>query len=177
MEMQEFVTNLFMWIGIIISVVTVTIATVWLVCFIIKLLIKTFGYRVKTSYEIMTEDIAKKGEAKKERKALKRKAQSEQKMELLNIKLASKQKIHEMKKQKLQQDLKAKEEQVQKRIFESKNSDIEEAIKKIDSKQNFAYKADSKNEVNNNTKEKSDDKQSKSLEKEESKEEKTEAKN
>jgi quinolinate synthase len=55
--------------------------------------------KVGASYDIMVEDIKKKGEAKKERKEIKRTKQAERKMELLNMKEDSKNKIHEMKKQ------------------------------------------------------------------------------
>ena len=65
----------------------------------------------------MKEDIAKKAEAKKERKEKKRNAIAEHKMELLNLKLESKQRVHEMKKQKLAANLSKEEENAKQKIL------------------------------------------------------------
>lgn len=109
MENYEWVMDVFAFIGMIVCIIIALIAIVWATCFAVKLLVKTFAVRVGKSYDVMVEDIAQKSEAKKERKELARKAAAEKKMELLNMKLESKQKIHEMKKQKLAESLAQKE--------------------------------------------------------------------
>ena len=65
------------------------IAIVWITCFLVKLLIKTFGVKVGKSYDLMVEDINKKAEARKSRNEIKREAKFAQKMEILNMKLKS----------------------------------------------------------------------------------------
>jgi hypothetical protein len=117
MEKWEWVIDIFTFIGIIVSVIIALIAIVWITCFAVKLLIKIFGVKVGSSFDIMKEDIVKKAEAKKERKEIKRKAAAEHKMELLNLKLENKQKIHEMKKQKLSDKLKEKEDVAKQKIL------------------------------------------------------------
>lgn len=117
MENSEWVIKVFAFIGIAVCVIVTLIALVWAVCFAVKLLIKTFGVRVGKSYDVMVEDITQKTEAKKERKKLSRKASAEKKMELLNMKLASKQKIHEMKKQKLAEKLAKQETDAREKIL------------------------------------------------------------
>lgn len=117
MENSEWIFKVFAFIGMAVCVIVTLVAFIWAVCFAVKLLIKTFGERVGKSYDIMLEDITKKAEAKKERNELSRNASSEKKMELLNMKLESKQKIHEMKKQKLAEKLAKQEESARKKIL------------------------------------------------------------
>lgn len=117
MEKWEWVVDIFTFIGIVVSVIIALIAIVWITCFAVKLLIKIFGVKVGSSFDIMKEDIEKKAEAKKERKEIKRKAAAEQKMELLNLKLESKQRVHEMKKQKLTEGLIKEEESAKRKIL------------------------------------------------------------
>ncbi len=103
--------DIFTFIGMAVSAVISLIALVWLTCFVVKLLVKTFGVRVGKSYEIMVEDITKKAEAKKVRKETKRQQAFAQKQEILNMKLESKARVHEMKKQKLAGTLAEKEKE------------------------------------------------------------------
>ena len=117
MENYEWIYDIFAFIGMAVCILIALIAIVWVTCFAIKLLVKTFGVRVGKSYDIMVEDITKKSEAKKERKEIARKASADKKMEILNMKLESKQKIHEMKKQKLAENLAQKEELAKSKIF------------------------------------------------------------
>ena len=128
-------TNIFTFIGMVVSIIVTLIAIVWLTCFFVKLLIKTFNVRVGKSYEIMVEDINKKSEAKKERKELKRQASFEQKKELLNMKLESKAKIHEMKKQKLADKLETKEQNQKYKLFGDEAENVEVKIKKPEQKE------------------------------------------
>ena len=109
MEKWEWLIDTFTIIGMVVCIVVTLIAFVWAVCFAVKLLVKTFSVNIGASYDIMVEDIKKKGEAKKERKEIKRTKQAQRKMELLNMKEDSKNKIHEMKKQKLEEKLENKE--------------------------------------------------------------------
>lgn len=105
MEKWEWLVDIFTFIGMIVCVIVTLIAIVWLTCFFVKLLVKTFNVRVGKSYDLMVEDITKKAEAKKERNQIKRKEKAEKKMEILNMKLESKQKVHEMRKAKLAKKL------------------------------------------------------------------------
>ncbi|MBQ7917659.1 MAG: hypothetical protein IJ310_02445 [Clostridia bacterium] len=101
--------DIFTFIGIVVCIITAAIALVWLTCFVVKLLIKTFGAKVGESYDVFVEDMKKKAENKKARNAKKREEKDAQKLELLNMKLESKARVHEMKKQKLQAKLEANE--------------------------------------------------------------------
>lgn len=113
----QWVVDIFTFIGISVSIIIALIAIVWLTCFFVKLLVKTFGLRVGKSYDLMVEDINKKSEAKKVRNEKKRNAKLEQKMELLNMKLESKARIHEMKKAKLEGTLEANEAEAKVKFF------------------------------------------------------------
>jgi len=126
MENYEWVMDVFAFIGMIVCIIIALIAIVWATCFAVKLLIKTFAVRVGKSYDVMIEDISRKTEAKKERKEIARKAAAEKKMEILNMKLESKQKIHEMKIQKLAESLAQKEANAKLKILgESKEVETE----------------------------------------------------
>ena len=85
--------NLFTILGVTIAVVVLLIVLVWGVCFGVKVITKTFGDQVKASYDLKKEDIEKKYAAKKERNERKRQQLFAQKDEMLNAKLASKEKI------------------------------------------------------------------------------------
>ena len=95
--------DIFTFIGIVVCIVAASVALVWLTCFVVKLLVKTFGAKVGESYDVFVEDMKKKAESKRERNAKKRAEKDAQKMELLNMKLELKARVHEMKKQKLQE--------------------------------------------------------------------------
>ena len=117
MENWQWVVDIFTFIGITVSIIIALIAIVWLTCFFVKLLVKTFGLRVGKSYDLMVEDINKKAEAKKERNEKKRSEKLAQKMEILNMKLESKARVHEMKKAKLEEKLDAKEASAKTKLF------------------------------------------------------------
>ena len=106
---RSWIFDIFAWIGIIISILAVSIAVVWLTCFVVKILVKSFGEKVSASYSVVSEDIAKNTAAKKERNEKKRIQKHSQKLELLLMKLENKQKIHELKKGQLSDKLKEKE--------------------------------------------------------------------
>ncbi len=125
MENNEWIVKTFAFIGMAVCIIIALIAIVWATCFAVKLLAKTFAVRVGRSYDVAVEDITKKSEAKKERNEIKRKAKADQKMELLNMKLESKQKIHEMKKQKLAEKLAEKEAASQTKLFGEKAAEVE----------------------------------------------------
>ena len=128
MENYKWIYDIFAFIGMLVCIIIALIAIVWVTCFAVKLLIKTFGVRVGKSYDILVEDINKKSEAKKERKEIARKAAFEKKMEILNLKLDSKQKIHEMKKQKLEQKLLKQEESAKIKFFSENKQEKLESI-------------------------------------------------
>lgn len=109
--------DIFTFIGIVVCIITAAIALVWLTCFVVRLLIKTFRSKIDESYNVYLEDMKKKAENKKERNAKKREEKDAQKMELLNMKLESKARVHEMKKQKLQAKLEANESAQKEKLF------------------------------------------------------------
>ena len=109
--------DIFTFIGIVVCIITAAIALVWLTCFVVRLLVKTFGSKINESYNVYLEDMKKKAESKKERNNKKREAKDAQKMELLNMKLESKARIHEMKKDRLEGTLSAKEAEAKAKIF------------------------------------------------------------
>lgn len=123
-------TNIFTFIGVVVCILVTLIAIVWLTCFFVKLLVKTFNVRIGKSYDLMVEDITKKSDAKKERNEKKRQAKFEQKNELLNMKLESKQKIHEMKKFKLSEKLEAQEKSTKEKLFGEDAENVKVEVKK-----------------------------------------------
>ena len=94
-------TSVFTFIGMVFSIVVSLVALVWLTCFVVRLLIKTFKKQVENSYDIFVENSEAKTKSKKERNAIKRDARAARKMELLNMKEESRERIHKMKVDKL----------------------------------------------------------------------------
>ena len=94
-------TSVFTFIGMVFSIVVSLVALVWLTCFVVRLLIKTFKKQVENSYEVFVENSEAKTKSKKERNAIKRDAKAARKMELLNMKEESRERIHKMKVDKL----------------------------------------------------------------------------
>ena len=94
-------TSIFTFIGMAFSIVVSLVALVWLTCFVVRLLIKTFKKQVQNSYDIFVENSEAKTKSKKERNAIKREAKDARKMELLNMKEESRERIHKMKVDKL----------------------------------------------------------------------------
>lgn len=133
MENWQWVVDIFTFIGIAVSIIIALIAIVWLTCFFVKLLVKTFGMRVGKSYDLMVEDINKKAEAKKIRNEKKRSEKLAQKMELLNMKLESKARVHEMKKAKLEGKLETRENAAKVRLFGEDAPEIKQT-KKVEAK-------------------------------------------
>lgn len=119
-------TNIFTFIGVVVCVLIAAIAIVWLTCFMVKLLIKTFGVQVKNSYDVFVENNTAKAESKKARNAIKRKAADEQKLEITNMKLESKKRIYDMKKEKLAKNLLEKEEKAKEKYKTSEETKAEE---------------------------------------------------
>ena len=138
--------DIFTFIGIVVCIIAATIGLVWLTCFVVKLAVKTFGAKVGESYDVFVEDMKKKAENKKARNAKKREEKDAQKMELLNMKLEMKARVHEMKKQKLQEKLSGVENAQKAKLF----GDIEQSVvekKQEDKKQKKTDKKDDKSEV------------------------------
>ena len=117
MEKWQWLVDVFTFIGMAVCILIALIAIVWATCFGVKLLIKTFGVKIGKSYDLMVEDINKKAEARKSRNEMKRQAKFAQKMEILNAKLESNQKIHDMKKAKLEGKLEIKEKNAMLKLF------------------------------------------------------------
>jgi len=143
----EWATNIFLFIGIAVCVIITLIAIVWLTCFFVKLLVKTFSVRVGKSYDLMVEDITKKAEAKKERNEIKRNAKAAQKKELLNMKLENKERIHEMKKYKLSEKLDNKEKMIKGRLFGENAETVEKELKAEPKKEKKVEEASVKEKV------------------------------
>ena len=133
---RAWIFDIFAWIGIIISILAVSIAVVWLTCFVVKILIKSFGEKVSASYSVVSEDIAKNTQARKERNEKKRVQKHAQKFEILLMKLENKKKIHELKKGKLSEKLKEKEQKAREKYLgetvepETKPEPVQEPEKK-----------------------------------------------
>ena len=125
--------DIFTFIGIVVCIITAAIALVWLTCFVVRLLVKTFGSKINESYNVYLEDMKKKAESKKERNNKKREAKDAQKMELLNMKLELKEKVHEMKKQKLQEKFAEKENTQREKLF-GKAEEVETEEKPVEEK-------------------------------------------
>ncbi len=144
MERWQWLVDIFTFIGMAVCILIALIAIVWLTCFLVKLLVKTFGVKVGKSYDLMVEDINKKAEAKKERNEIKRQAKLAQKMEILNMKLENKQKIHDMKKVKLEGKLDAKENAARFKLFGENAPEIKTEPKKETKSPKQEPKAESK---------------------------------
>lgn len=103
-------TSIFTIIGMAFCIIVALVALVWLTFFVIRLLVKTFNVQIKNSYEVFVEQNTAKANSKKQRNALKRQAKDARKMEVLNLKEESQDRIHQMKLGKLSEKL-AKNEQ------------------------------------------------------------------
>ena len=114
-------TNIFTFIGMAFSIIVSLVALIWLTFFVIRLLTKTFKVQVQNSYDVYVENSTAKANSKKERNALKRQAKDARKLEILNMKKESKDRIHQMKVNKLGVKLLIKEEKAQEKIGIRKN--------------------------------------------------------
>ena len=103
-------TSIFTIIGMAFCIIVALVALVWLTFFVIRLLVKTFSVQIKNSYEVFVEQNTAKANSKKQRNAIKRQAKDARKMEVLNLKEESQDRIHQMKLDKLSEKL-AKNEQ------------------------------------------------------------------
>lgn len=128
MENWGWLVDVFAFIGMMVCIIIALIAIVWVTCFAVKLLVKTFSVRVGKSYDLMVEDITKKSGAKKERNEIKRQASLDKKKEILNLKLESKQKIHDMKKQKLEKKLREKENKAKEKLLIENTEDVPDSF-------------------------------------------------
>lgn len=148
MDKWQWLVDVFTFIGMAVCILIALIAIVWITCFLVKLLIKTFGVKFGKSYDLMVEDINKKAEARKSRNEIKREAKFAQKMEILNMKLESKQRIHDIKKAKLEGKLDAKENAVMVKLFGDEVPEFETKPKenKKETKQVEDKKQDEENE-------------------------------
>lgn len=153
-EKQKFsvnLTSIFTFIGMVFSIVVSLVALVWLTCFVVRLLVKTFKKQVQNSYDIFVENSEAKTKSKKERNAIKRQAKDARKMELLNMREESRERIHKMKVDKLGIKLNEDENKAREKYGvttpepEKKESKIAEKIKKQQAIENLE-KNDSKAE-------------------------------
>lgn len=117
MDLKTLVTYIFMVIGILVCIVVTAVALVWVTCFVIRVLVRTFGTKVRSYSEVLAEDIREKSAMKKEFKAQERAALKEQKAELLKVKIESKERINQLKKKKLEQKCREKEKQKSLKMF------------------------------------------------------------
>ena len=128
-------TSVFTFIGMVFSIVVSLVALIWLTCFVVRLLIKTFKKQVQNSYDVFVENSEAKAQSKKERNAIKRRANDARKLELLNMKQESKDRIHKIKVDKLSGKLFNAENRVEekysaKKENSAKKTDIEKEIKR-----------------------------------------------
>ena len=137
-EKQKFsvnLTSIFTFIGMVFSIVVSLVALVWLTCFVVRLLVKTFKKQVQNSYDIFVENSEAKTKSKKERNAIKRQAKDARKMELLNMREESRERIHKMKVDKLGMKLNEDENKAREKHgitgeSEKKEKSISEKIKR-----------------------------------------------
>lgn len=123
-------TSVFTFIGMAFSIVVSVVALVWLTCFVVRLLIKTFKTQVQSSYDIFVENNQAKAKSKKERNAIKRQAKDARKMEILNMKEESRDRIHQMKVDKLGIKLNEDENKAREKYgFQIKNEEKSEKKK------------------------------------------------
>ena len=108
-NIQQFALIVFAFIGVLVTLVVTIIALVWLTCFMVRLLVKTFSYRVDVSVEVAKEDIDNKAKSKRVRNKLKRDTRDQHKMTTLKMRLESENKIFEMRKEALAKSLLEKE--------------------------------------------------------------------
>lgn len=132
-------TSIFTFIGMAFSIVVSLVALVWLTCFVVRLLIKTFKTQVQNSYDIFVENSTAKAQSKKERNAIKRKVKDARKMELLNMKEESRERIHQMKVDKLGIKLNEEENKAKEKygITTEQEKSISEKIKRQQALENL----------------------------------------
>lgn len=94
-------TSIFTFIGMAFCIIVSIVALFWLTCFIVRLLIKTFKTQVQNSYDVFVENSSAKTTSKKERNAIKRAGRDARKMEILKMKEESRDRIHQLKVDKL----------------------------------------------------------------------------
>lgn len=143
-------TSVFTFIGMVFSIVVSLVALVWLTCFVVRLLIKTFKKQVQNSYDIFVENSEAKTKSKKERNAKKRQAKDARKMEILNMKEESRERIHKMKVDKLgiklnEDENKAREKYgIKTKVEENPEKTIVEKIKKQEALENLEKEREEK---------------------------------
>ena len=135
-------TSVFTFIGMVFSIVVSLVALVWVTCFVVRLLIKTFKKQVQNSYDIFVENSEAKTKNKKERNAIKRDAKAARKMELLNMKEESRERIHKMKVEKLGIKLNENENKAKEKYGVVVDPDMKEKIISDKSKNEYKLEKD-----------------------------------
>jgi hypothetical protein len=152
-------TSIFTFIGMAFSIIVSVVALVWLTCFVVRLLIKTFKKQVQSSYDIFVENSEAKAKSKKERNAIKRQAKDARKLEILNMKQEYKARIHQMKVDKLGIKLMENEEKVKERLSSKKSKENElTSVQNEKSENEIKDQSQSENKTNDGNKEKKDKK-------------------
>ena len=143
-------TSVFTFIGMAFSIIVSLVALVWLTCFVVRLLIKTFKKQVQNSYDVFVENSEAKTKSKKERNAIKRQAKDARKMELLNLKEDSRERIHKMKVDKLSMKLLENENKAKEKfgvVHETKEDKVSDKIKKQQALENLEKENSKKEDV------------------------------
>ncbi len=143
-------TSVFTFIGMAFSIIVSLVALVWLTCFVVRFLIKTFKKQVQNSYDVFVENSEAKTKSKKERNAIKRQAKDARKMELLNLKEDSRERIHKMKVDKLSMKLLENENKAKEKfgvVHETKEDKVSEKIKKQQALENLEKENSKKEDV------------------------------
>ena len=149
-NIQQFALIVFAFIGVLVTLVVTIIALVWLTCFMVRLLVKTFSYRVDVSVEVAKEDIDNKAKSKRVRNKLKRDTRDQHKMTTLKMKLESENKIFEMRKEALAKSLLEKEAKEREKlglaqVEESVSTEADENKVKKPSKEKEAVEVEATN--------------------------------
>ena len=83
--------------GVIVAIIICAVVVVWLTCFCVKMLTRTFSTTLDSFSTVQKEDIRLKYDAKRERMLKARELKSKHQAEEQEKKLNSKQKVHEYK--------------------------------------------------------------------------------
>lgn len=109
MDFQRFIWYFFAVVGIVICFILALFSLIWSICFIVRVMFKSFGAKVGTMTDIAVEDIKERAELKREVKRRIRAAKKEHKEQSLALKIQSMERINAMKRKKYDKKLQDKE--------------------------------------------------------------------
>lgn len=117
--------------GVIVAIIICAVVVVWLTCFCVKMLTRTFSTTLDSFSTVQKEDIKLKYEAKRERMLKARELKSKHQAEEQEKKLNSKQKVHEYKMTCLDKKLAEQEDKARVKYDIEPTAEEREFIEKI----------------------------------------------